>query len=532
MKAEVIKDRYVIEKQIGKGGMSEVFLCKDLLLNTYWAGKRIWKNDKEESYLAYSALKKETEMIVHLKHKSIPKIIDCLDTVESYIVIMELINGLSLHQKVLKEPISESDILKWAKSILEILHYLHHEIEKPIVFRDLKPENLLVKDNGEIMLIDFGIALYLDGDKVNNEPCLGTRGYASKEQSAPGYIDCRSDYYGFGATLFFLYSKKVYHKQTIPKVGLQDVIEKCLQDDVQKRYQNVDEILQDITKCKVKKHKVGKLIFISFIFFLFNIYANNQYQKLLDEQYFNYINNKEYEQAILLNSSKIDAYLYYYAACKKDGIPYALQKMNNLSFNDLSSKDHDQILNELAFDCFLMEQVDYYQLAATYLRQIKHKDVSIYIRLCDLMGNHKELSYGNLEEFTNLLLELENEIDAYETVKQKLQFYKILLQSYTSQLEALGYKAYENVLRIAKKGVALTIYEDRESTLYEYQIYFCEKEILTYIDFARFLQMQGQGDSAQQYIDEMLVLFHKYDQKGILESSYINDKVSRIRKDD
>lgn len=528
MNPEIIKQRYKIVKQIGKGGMSEVFLCEDVLLKTYWAGKRIWKGDGEHSLLSYQSLKKETQMLVHLKHKSIPAIIDCMDNDNTYIVIMDFIDGKSLHQVVLQEHVGEVELMKWAIAILEILQYLHHEIQPPIVFRDLKPENLIVKDDGELMLIDFGIALYLNDASINNTPCLGTRGYASKEQSTPGYIDCRSDIYSFGATLFFLCTKTKYCNQGFPHGRFYNILKKCLQEEVELRYQDVNEVLYDVQRCFKKKHYLRKPCFFAISCFLLSGYAQFQYQDSLEKQYNAYIESQQYEQAISLNPSKQDAYMYYYAEYKKESIPNAIQKMENISFQNIHPLKRDELLYEMAFDCFTLDQSDYYRQAATYLRQIKKKDVTMYIRLCDMLSSHEELTFGKFEEFTSLLKELEAFADQGEYLKQQLQIYDILIRLYTMQQELLGRSAYESVLRIAKKGVALTIQESKESLLFEYQLYFCEKEVLAYGYLGNFLMVQGQRESGQQQLDKMNEQYQIYVQKEILVSTYLQEKIRQL----
>lgn len=252
----ILRDRYEIMTELGKGGMSTVYLARDKTLGSYWAVKQV----KNTSDVDMAAFKKEVELLSSLSHSDIPRIVDRIEIGDDYYVVMDFVDGTSLGKKVLTEGvIEESLVVEWAKMLCGVLDYLHHAKANPIIYRDMKPENVMLTQAGRIKLIDFGIAKECPRGAVQTGDSIGTRGYAAPEQykGASNILDERSDIYSLGATLFFLVTGIVPGKP--PKAmrpirqinvqlseGLEYIIMKCTQDDPTCRYQSAKELLADL----------------------------------------------------------------------------------------------------------------------------------------------------------------------------------------------------------------------------------------------------------------------------------------------
>ncbi|MEG1551553.1 MAG: serine/threonine-protein kinase, partial [Oscillospiraceae bacterium] len=253
----VIEGRYEILKLIGKGGMSKVYLAMDKRLNNkQWAVKEIEKNvrDKNNEVIIQSAVA-EANMIKRLDHHSLPRIVDIINNTNVIYVIMDYIEGQPL-DKVLDEYGAQPQdlVIDWAKQLCDVLDYLH--TRKPaIIYRDMKPANIMLKPEGNIKLIDFGIAREFKEQNLADTVCLGTKGYAAPEQfGGKGQTDQRTDVYCLGVTLYHLVTGKnpseppyelypIRHWNAALSGGLERIIQKCTQLNPDDRYQSCAELL-------------------------------------------------------------------------------------------------------------------------------------------------------------------------------------------------------------------------------------------------------------------------------------------------
>lgn len=155
----LIDGKYEILKQIGKGGMSTVYLAMDQHLNKQWAVKEIrHKADDRESHIIIQSLVAEANLMKKLDHPALPRIVDIIDSRDTIYVIMDYIEGEPLSRILEREgPQPEEDVLEWAKQLCDVLSYLHTR-KPPVIYRDLKPGNIMIRPDGNIRLIDFGIA--------------------------------------------------------------------------------------------------------------------------------------------------------------------------------------------------------------------------------------------------------------------------------------------------------------------------------------------------------------------------------------
>lgn len=255
----LIEGKYEILKMIGKGGMSEVYLAMDKNLNKQWAVKEIQKKawDKNNQVVVQSALA-EANMMKRLDHPCLPRIVDIIDKDDVIYVIMDYIEGEPLSKILEKEGAQEQEtVIEWAEDLCGVLDYLHTQ-DPPIIYRDMKPANIMLQPNGNIKLIDFGIAREYKEQNLEDTVSLGTKGYAAPEQfGGKGQTDQRTDIYCLGVTLYHLVTGKnpcepPYEIYPIrywdPKLsaGLESIILKCTQLNPEDRYQSCAELLYAI----------------------------------------------------------------------------------------------------------------------------------------------------------------------------------------------------------------------------------------------------------------------------------------------
>lgn len=154
----VIDGKYKILNQIGKGGMSVVYLAMNERANKQWAVKEVRKDGVQDFEVVRQGLIVEMEMLKRLRHPYLPTIIDVIDTDDSFLIVMDYIEGKPLSRALAEHgALPQEYVIEWAKQLCEVLGYLHTR-EKPIIYRDLKPDNIMLRPDGTITLIDFGIA--------------------------------------------------------------------------------------------------------------------------------------------------------------------------------------------------------------------------------------------------------------------------------------------------------------------------------------------------------------------------------------
>ena len=147
----VLDGKYEILKQIGKGGMSIVYLAMDKRLNKQWAVKEIRKTASgKNNEVVVNSLLAEANLMKRLDHPALPRIVDIIDNGQTIYVIMDYIEGESLG-KILKEygAQPQEQVLDWAKQLCDVLEYLHSQ-KPPIIYRDMKPDNVMLKPEGNL----------------------------------------------------------------------------------------------------------------------------------------------------------------------------------------------------------------------------------------------------------------------------------------------------------------------------------------------------------------------------------------------
>lgn len=208
----VLQDRYLILEKVGQGGMGAVYKAQDKRLNNIVALKQIMvSGDRLEK-----AFEQEAQLLAKLRHPALPSVIDYFHETHGQFLVMEFITGDTLSELLTKrkKPFEMNQVISWAEQLLDVLNYLHSH-NPSIIHRDIKPNNLKLTKEDQIVLLDFGLAKglskLLSSSNSNLESSIAgyTPHYASLEQINGVGTDCRSDIYSLAATLYHLvtYSK-------------------------------------------------------------------------------------------------------------------------------------------------------------------------------------------------------------------------------------------------------------------------------------------------------------------------------------
>lgn len=253
---KTVKNRYRILSEIGKGGMSTVYLARDLTLNKSWAIKEIPKSSEAVKKRKADRLLEEAELMKDLSHPALPRIVDITEDERFYYIVMDYVEGENL-KELLREggAFPQEKVVRWGKELLEALSYLHQR-KPPVIYRDMKPANIILQPEGHLKLIDFGAATRLSEERLLP---LGTGGYAAPEQFERGgkevNVDARTDIYALGKTLQELLTGISPTEENVPirvldsslSSGLEKVILKATRKNPSERYQTAQEFLEELS---------------------------------------------------------------------------------------------------------------------------------------------------------------------------------------------------------------------------------------------------------------------------------------------
>lgn len=254
---EILFNKYEIIRLLGKGGQACVFLVKDLHLNELRALKRIEKKDEVEIEL--KTLKS------HI-HPGLPIIYDYRSDENYSYIFMEYVEGITLREYIDNGNNDINSKIEIVSQIIEIISYLHN-LKPQIIYRDLKPDNIILRLDGKVKLVDFG-AVLLRNYSINKEDgAYGTHGYSAPEVFKGRKITESADIYSIGAIMHEMFSSVNPNKppflrkplrdydKAIPK-GLEKIVNRSLDENAEKRYQNTSEIkdaLKDYDKLFIGK---------------------------------------------------------------------------------------------------------------------------------------------------------------------------------------------------------------------------------------------------------------------------------------
>lgn len=270
--------KYRLIKTLGQGGEGCVYLAQDESLSRLVAVKRLWEKEKiqEENRERESGqIAQEAAFLRDLRHPMLP-VVHELFYENGWYLVMEYIAGVSLHKYIeVNGPVGEEQGRLWAASLLDVLSYLHTR-ETPVVYRDLKPDNIMVCRDGSLRLVDFGAAGYRSFGEATDGRTAYTAGYAAPEQQVAAgrkvRADERSDLYAFGATFYYMLTGAVPGKipgttlsvscyNPLLSAELDRIVRRCMEEDPAARYQVAAEVMRDLEK-RGRRRAVGKREFI------------------------------------------------------------------------------------------------------------------------------------------------------------------------------------------------------------------------------------------------------------------------------
>ena len=448
----VIDGKYEILKEIGRGGMSIVYLAMDKRLNKQWAVKEIRKKGSgKNDEVVVNSLLAEANMMKKLDHPSLPRIVDIIDNGITIYVVMDYIEGESL-DKILSEYGAQPEelVVNWAKQLCDALSYLHSQ--KPsIIYRDMKPANVMLKPEGNIKIIDFGIAREYKEQNLADTTVLGTKGYAPPEQYS-GQTDPRSDIFALGMTMHHLLTGvdprngEPYApvRQWNPELseGIEIIIDRCVEPAAENRYQSCADLLYDlehpelITKGFKKKQRRKLISFIvaigmSAVMAIAGLVLNTTATSLNTQDYEANIgtsNPENYYTAIDIYPQRIEAYnllIDYYK--NHDATEDNVKKIGNTIEENSSSLDTTQPefaelyynIGKLYFAQFgdsslksaAVNAKPFFEMAVSAEASYDKKEIAnCYLSICNFMTKQSKTSENSLDDYTKLLEEIETAI--------------------------------------------------------------------------------------------------------------------------
>lgn len=202
-----LQNRYRIGRVLGGGGMGQVYLAHDARLgDKLCAVKELLQDPRatpEEQAQAADQFQKEAAILAHLSHPNLPNVYDYFEENGRFYLVMDYIPGETLADRLSRSPkgLPPEEVVAWGIQLCDVLEYLHSQ-NPSVVFRDMKPANVMITPEGTIKLIDFGVARLFDPGKRTDTLKMGTAGYAPPEQYAgQGQTTPLSDIYALGVTL-------------------------------------------------------------------------------------------------------------------------------------------------------------------------------------------------------------------------------------------------------------------------------------------------------------------------------------------
>jgi len=251
---DVLNGKYQIEKLLGKGGTGSVYQCRNIELGNKWAVKHIPAERINEETMS------EIEILNRLYHLSLPKIVDVFRDELGLYIVESNIEGITL-EKLLKRynSFELAKVVDWALELCDILKYLHNVRPRPIIYRDLKPANIIMTQSGRLVLIDFGISQELCKYKLRDTFLAGTSAYAAPEQLIKGgRTDQRTDIFSLGATMYqLLYGRLPKGRNDSLRLNnnkaearVNEIIYKCMKNNKTDRYQRVEDLQRELYLAK------------------------------------------------------------------------------------------------------------------------------------------------------------------------------------------------------------------------------------------------------------------------------------------
>ncbi len=276
--------KYRIIKSLGQGGEGRVYLAEDESLGRQVAVKRLWEKEKQRGEQSKESggrdgepverdgesgeqdggerIKAEAAFLRDLRHPMLPVVYELLCE-DGWFLVMEFIEGISLHNYIEKQgSVGEAQARLWAAALLDVLDYLHSR-ETPVIYRDLKPDNIMVCRGGNLKLVDFGAAGLRSFGEEDGARMPFSAGFAAPEQRGEDGLgvraDERSDLYALGKTLYYMVTGTVsgaspdtsfpasYYNPLLSE-EIEEIIERCTREAPEARYQVAGEVMRDLLR--------------------------------------------------------------------------------------------------------------------------------------------------------------------------------------------------------------------------------------------------------------------------------------------
>lgn len=542
----IIDSKYRILSRIGKGGMSEVYLAINDKANKTWAIKEVRKDVTSNFDIVKQSLVVEIDLLKKLQHKNLPSIVDVIDRDDNFLIVMDYIEGVTL-KSVLDEygAQKQEDVVAWALQLCDVLCYLHSR-EPAIIYRDMKPSNIMLKSDGNVVLIDFGTAREYKEQNMEDTTCLGTQGYAAPEQfGGYGQTDGRTDIYNLGATIYHLVtghnpSEPPYEMYPITKwnqslsTGLEKIILKCTQKNPCDRFQTAEELkdalehYKELDKPIIKRYKRQLAVFgltcfmsvicgIGAITFQLKASADKREQYADKMIIADHMDTKEegiqgFLDAIASDCVKKDAYISLIDAMTVDGV---------------FDKEEAAVISNLFID------------VNDYCGQFRKKNQEGYAEFCYKVGNAYWYYYSQPEaQKTNAVIWFEDagEIYAKESDRKMEKkrcdiyielgnFYRKISQARIEGQDAGMYAAYWN-------NMAQLIEANREmpdKPIVTLKMY--EEVITRTMDYAQyFKQDQISKDEIQKVFQEISEDIDQIERESDAQSVMVTETIAKVRQ--
>ena len=501
----LLDGKYKILNKIGQGGMSVVYLAMNEKANKQWAIKEMRKEKNKNYEIMKQSLITETNLLKELKHPYLPSIADIIESDDTIIIVMDYVEGRPLSDILSEEGVIEEDkVADYAIQLCDVLDYLHSQ-NPPIIYRDLKPANIMLRPDGKITLIDFGTARKYNYDSVSDTTCLGTIGYAAPEQFAGETLrqtDARTDIYNLGATMYHLLtgvnpSEPPYELYPIRRWdeslsnGLEKIILRATRKDPDKRFNDCKEMsyalqhFRDLDDSYIATQKKKIFLFaasliLSFTFFSMAIVVNGMEKREISKVYNNYLSEaalkiastgsknvvdtdilKLFQDAINVSPNSTEAYIrmldYYCDLGQTRNGLMAISAMIASGTGDLSN--NDDLMMRMGQIYFLGNSKDTefdidYGTAARYFDKVnikKYPQAKYYSSLSKSLSeigmdwNIIVKDMKNVDEYLNTEVNEEEKAEIYITLSK-------IYRANAFAIQKVGEKPFDKAMELLNKA--------------------------------------------------------------------------------
>ena len=501
----LLDGKYKILNKIGPGGMSIVYLAMNEKANKQWAIKEMRKEKNKNYEIMKQSLITETNLLKELKHPYLPSIADIIESDDTIIIVMDYVEGRPLSDILTEEgTIEEDKVADYAIQLCDVLDYLHSQ-KPPIIYRDLKPANIMLRPDGKITLIDFGTARKYNYDSVSDTTCLGTIGYAAPEQFAGETLrqtDARTDIYNLGATMYHLLtgvnpSEPPYELYPIRRWdeslsnGLEKIILRATRKDPDKRFNDCKEMsyalqhFRDLDDSYIATQKKKIFLFaasliLSFTFFSMAIVVNGMEKREISKVYNNYLSEaalkiastgsknvvdtdilKLFKDAINVSPNSTEAYIrmldYYCDLGQTRNGLMAISAMIASGTGDLSN--NDDLMMRMGQIYFLGNSKDTefnidYGTAARYFDKVnikKYPQAKYYSSLSKSLSeigmdwNIIVKDMKNVDEYLNTEVNEEEKAEIYITLSK-------IYRANAFAIQKVGEKPFDKAMELLNKA--------------------------------------------------------------------------------